>query len=146
MIESLVLEYHTSLVSKKSFTNDSEVAPPSAYLWVVFFLAQHFDFRGNNAKALEWIDKAIAHTPTLSEAHMIKAKILKHAGNYTLAMESMNAARLLDLQDRFVNTKCVKYMLRADEEHQAKETVALFTKVFPRGLRDIGKYGSVGRS
>jgi Tfp pilus assembly protein PilF len=130
VIESLVLEYHSSPSSAtKSFPNDTEVAPPSAFLWVMYFLAQHFDFRGNNARALEWIDKAIEHTPTLTESYMIKAKILKHAGNYTKAMETMDQARLLDLQDRFVNTKATKYMLRANEDQRARDTVAMFTKV-----------------
>lgn len=37
---------------------------------------------------------------------------------------------MLDLQDRFLNTKCAKYRLRAGLEEEAQEVFGLFTKVF----------------
>ena len=51
--------------------------PPSAILWVWFFLAQHFDKCGDHRRALEYIDKSIDHTPTHIELYMLKSKIYK---------------------------------------------------------------------
>ena len=50
---------------------------PTTLLWVLHFLAQHFDLLGDSFKALEFINKAIEHTPTLLELLLVKAKILK---------------------------------------------------------------------
>lgn len=47
------------------------------HVWLNFFLAQHYDIAGDQAKALEHVNKAIEHTPTVIELYMIKAKILK---------------------------------------------------------------------
>jgi len=43
----------------------------------------------------------------------------------------MNQARLLDLQDRFINSKSTKYLLRNDQLQRADEVVGLFAKVRP---------------
>ncbi|KAI9324644.1 NMDA receptor-regulated protein 1-domain-containing protein [Zopfochytrium polystomum] len=134
VIESLVHGYEASLKKSQTFepieadAESVELEPPSALLWVLYFLAQHYDFCGNQAKALTYIDEAIAHTPTLVELQMIKAKILKHVGDPQSAMECMDAARKLDLQDRFINSKCTKYMLRNDQVQQAESTISLFCR------------------
>src|SRR5690606_15547617 len=99
---------------------ESADEPPTALLWVLYFLAQHADHDGNADKALAYINRAIEHTPTLVELYMTKGRILKHAGDLTGAMEAMNEARELDLQDRFINSKCVKYMLRANKMEEAE--------------------------
>lgn len=46
-------------------------------------------------------------------------------------MDCMNTARELDLQDRFINTICTKYMLRNDQQKLAEDTIGLFTRVRP---------------
>ena len=51
--------------------------PPTVLLWVLVFLAQHYDMLHKTTTALEYIDKAIDHTPTHIELYMIKSKILK---------------------------------------------------------------------
>jgi hypothetical protein len=40
----------------------------------------------------------------------------------------MNKAREMDFQDRYINTKHVKYLFRSDEPEKAVEIAALFTK------------------
>ena len=50
---------------------------PTVLLWTRCYLAQHYDILGNTKLALEYIDKALEHTPTLIEAYMIKARIYK---------------------------------------------------------------------
>ena len=56
---------------------DECAAAPSVELWLLHYLAQHYDHIGQSAKAVEFIDKAIDHTPTLPELYMVKAKIYK---------------------------------------------------------------------
>ena len=75
------------------------------------------------------LDLAISHTPTLPELYTCKARVLKRSGDVYGAARSLNDARLLDLQDRFLNTKCAKYRLRAGLSDEAQEIFGLFTKV-----------------
>lgn len=91
-------------------------------------MAQFYDKEGQLTKALDTINLAIKHSPTVVELLMTKARIFKHAGNPSAAMDAMNEARLLDLQDRFVNSKCTKYMIQNDEIKLAEETISLFTR------------------
>ncbi|KAG0207111.1 N-alpha-acetyltransferase 16, NatA auxiliary subunit [Mortierella sp. GBA30] len=128
-VEKLALGYLAALDKSNGFDySRSTVEPPTALLWTLYFLAQHFDFKRNTDQALEYINRAIEHTPTLVELYMTKGRILKHAGDHVAALEALNEARELDLQDRFINTKCVKYMLRADKMAEAEKTVVLFTR------------------
>ncbi|KAF9116161.1 N-alpha-acetyltransferase 16, NatA auxiliary subunit [Mortierella sp. AM989] len=128
-IEKLVLGYLAALDKSKGFDHSgSTVEPPTALLWTLYFLAQHFDFQRNTDQALGYINRAIEHTPTLVELYMAKGRILKHAGDLIGAMGALNEARELDLQDRFINSKCTKYMLRADKMAMAEETVVLFAR------------------
>lgn len=60
---------------------------------------------------------------------MVKARVLKRLGDYYGAALCMDEARLLDLQDRFLNTKCAKYRFRAGLVDEANEILGLFTKV-----------------
>ena len=41
----------------------------------------------------------------------------------------MDEARSLDTADRYVNCKCAKYQLRANQVEKAEETCGLFTRV-----------------
>lgn len=109
-----------------SSTDSSSKEAPTSYLWTLYFLAQSYDRRRNLTRATELIDEALAHTPTLVELHLTKARILKHSGAVQLAAEQMNVARELDLQDRFINTKSTKYYLRADQNGEAINTISLF--------------------
>ena len=102
---------------------------PSEYIWALYFLAQHYSFLGNHKKAVELLDEAIAHTPTLPELYMFKARVLKRAGDPFGAAKNMDLGRTLDLQDRFLNTKAGKYRLRAGLVEEAVELFGLFTKV-----------------
>ncbi|KAF9408017.1 N-alpha-acetyltransferase 15, NatA auxiliary subunit [Podila epigama] len=138
-MENLVLGYLDALTKSKGFDHSGAITePPTALLWTLYFLAQHFDLKRETDKALGYINRAIEHTPTLVELHMTKGRILKHAGDYVAAMNCVNEARELDLQDRFINSKCTKYMLRADKIAEAEKTVVLFTRAdLPSPLDDL---------
>jgi peptide alpha-N-acetyltransferase len=130
VIGEIVLSYEANLLEFSKFHRDDPdpPEPPSAILWVWFFLAQHFDMIGNQVRALEFIEKAIDHTPTHIELYMLKSKICKHCGDLEGAAYWMDEARSMDTADRFVNCKCVKYLLRINEIDRAIEMAGLFTR------------------
>lgn len=108
-----------------STSNDE---PPSSYLWTLLFLAQYYSQIGQHQLAMDYIESAIAHTPTLPELYMNKARILKRSGAFEAASHAMEDARLLDGQDRFLNSKDAKYKLRIGDVDGAEKVMGLFTK------------------
>ncbi|KAI0747030.1 NMDA receptor-regulated protein 1a [Daedaleopsis nitida] len=121
----------TSILSALSHPPTSPCPPetdPTMYIWTLYFLAQHHSFLGRHKKAVELLDEAVTHTPTLPELYMFKARVLKRAGDPFGAAKCMDFARALDLQDRFLNTKGGKYRMRAGLIEEAVEVFGLFTK------------------
>jgi len=102
---------------------------PANYLWTLYFLAQHYSYLSQHSEAFSLLNIALDHTPTLPELYMLKGRILKRIGDYVGAASAMNDARSLDGQDRFLNTKCGKYLLRAGMVDEAICIFGLFTKV-----------------
>ncbi|XP_059129272.1 N-alpha-acetyltransferase 16, NatA auxiliary subunit isoform X2 [Peromyscus eremicus] len=130
IIQELVTNYEASLKMNGFFSpyENGEKEPPTTLLWVQYFLAQHFDKLGQYLLALEYINAVIASTPTLIELFYIKAKIYKHIGNLKEAAKWMDEAQSLDTADRFINSKCAKYMLRANLIKEAEEMCSKFTR------------------
>nr|XP_036854502.1 N-alpha-acetyltransferase 15, NatA auxiliary subunit isoform X3 [Manis javanica] len=130
IIEELVVGYETSLKSCRLFhpNDDGKEEPPTTLLWVQYYLAQHYDKIGQPSIALEYINTAIESTPTLIELFLVKAKIYKHAGNIKEAARWMDEAQALDTADRFINSKCAKYMLKANLIKEAEEMCSKFTR------------------
>ncbi|XP_036788293.1 N-alpha-acetyltransferase 16, NatA auxiliary subunit isoform X3 [Manis pentadactyla] len=130
IIQELVTNYEASLKTCDFFSpyENGEKEPPTTLLWVQYFLAQHFDKLGQYSLALDYINAAIASTPTLIELFYMKAKIYKHIGNLKEAAKWMDEAQSLDTADRFVNSKCAKYMLRANMIKEAEEMCSKFTR------------------
>lgn len=130
IIQELVTNYEASLKKCDLFSpyESGEKEPPTTLLWVQYFLAQHFDKLGQYSLALDYINAAIASTPTLIELFYMKAKIYKHIGNLREAAKWMDEAQSLDTADRFVNSKCAKYMLRANMIKEAEEMCSKFTR------------------
>ncbi|KAI0689172.1 NMDA receptor-regulated protein 1-domain-containing protein [Cytidiella melzeri] len=111
-----------------STPSTSVAEPPTTYLWTLYFLAQHYSHVSQHEKALQLLAEALEHTPTLPELLMLKARVLKRLGDPYGAAKCMDEARVLDLQDRFLNTKCGKYRLRAGMNEEAQDVLGLFTK------------------
>ena len=55
--------------------DDEEEQDPTVQLWLYYFQAQHNLFQRKVKEALEFVNKAIAHTPTLLELYCLKGKI-----------------------------------------------------------------------
>jgi peptide alpha-N-acetyltransferase len=132
--QQVIQDIVDSLREKYAATTDttsprSKELEPTTYLWILYFLAQHYSYLSHQSKALTLLDIAIEHTPTLPELHMLRGKVMKRAGDCFGAAKSVNEARILDGQDRFLNTKCGKYLLRAGMVDEAMSILGLFTKV-----------------
>lgn len=56
----------------------------------------------------------------------------QHAGNIKEAARWMDEAQALDTADRFINSKCAKYMMKASLIKDAEEMCSKFTRVRPR--------------
>ncbi|CAH1394311.1 unnamed protein product [Nezara viridula] len=131
IIENLVLGYARCLKTFGTFGSKGNLEhkePPSALLWTYYFLAQHYDHFRKLDKALECINEAIDHTPTLIELFITKARIYKHAGDVYEAYRWVDEAQALDTADRYINSKCAKYMLRANMVKEAEEICSKFTR------------------
>lgn len=53
----------------------------------------------------------------------------QHAGNIQEAARWMDEAQALDTADRFINSKCAKYLLKAGLIKEAEEMCSKFTRV-----------------
>ncbi|XP_069457332.1 N-alpha-acetyltransferase 16, NatA auxiliary subunit isoform X6 [Ovis canadensis] len=141
IIQELVTNYETSLKTCDFFSpyENGEKEPPTTLLWVQYFLAQHFDKLGQYSLALDYINAAIASTPTLIELFYMKAKIYKHMGNLREAVKWMDEAQSLDTADRFINSKCAKYMLRANMIKEAEEMCSKFTREGTSAMENLNE-------
>jgi hypothetical protein len=80
IIQSLILQYKDALKAHCHFSDedkDKPQEPASALLWNYYYISQHYDFLGYTQKALDEIDAAIYHTPTLIELFVTKGRIYK---------------------------------------------------------------------
>ena len=102
---------------------------PCTCLWSFYMAANHYRHLENFEKALEMIDTAIEHTPTTVELYMTKARILKKLDRIQDAASLLLDATKMDLADRYINTKCVKYLFRAGRQKEANENASLFARV-----------------
>jgi N-alpha-acetyltransferase 15/16, NatA auxiliary subunit len=136
IIQDLAESYLASLKQSSTFPpklgSESPKEAPTTLLWTLHFLALHFSHPKSHRDlptSLELIEEAIRHTPTLVELHLSKARFLKYKGDLNGAVDAIMVAREIDLQDRFVNSKVGKYLLRADRNDEALEILKEFTRV-----------------
>ncbi|KAJ8141571.1 hypothetical protein OY671_005267 [Metschnikowia pulcherrima] len=127
-------------VVQQFYEKDVPQLPPPVFVWTSYFLAQHYLYLNDLASATRHIDAALAHSPTLVELYIVKARIVKHTGDFEKASQIMQEGRSLDLQDRFINSKATKYLMRANKVEEAIDCVSLFTKLEDgaiNGLKDL---------
>ncbi|KAH8928671.1 N-terminal acetyltransferase A, auxiliary subunit [Atractiella rhizophila] len=112
---------------------------PMAYVWTLHLLAHLYLYHPTSQplRALKLLEIALGHTPCLPDLYLAKARVLKHCNNPALAAEVMVQARELDHQDRFLNTKAGKYLLRAGRREDAIEVVKEFTRKDADTIEDL---------
>lgn len=118
----------TNSDSAPTGSSEKEQEAECTFLWILHYLAQHYDRIGLHKKALEYIGRAIEMSPKTIECYLVKARILKHRGDVVSAVKVADEVRNLDLADRYLNTKCTKYSLRANNVSQAEASISLFTR------------------
>ncbi|KAH0624447.1 hypothetical protein JD844_031877 [Phrynosoma platyrhinos] len=90
-------------------------------------------------KTCDLFSPYVASTPTLIELFYLKAKIYKHVGNLKEAAKWMDEAQSLDTADRFINSKCAKYMLRANMVKDAEEMCSKFTREGTSAMENLNE-------
>ncbi len=136
---NLIDGYITSLESQSKFpkeisdTNNSDngnkdIQPPSTLLWTWYLRAELYDLTGQYEEGINLTTKCLNQTPTAVDIYELQGKLYDHAGDIEKAVSATNEGRLLDKQDRYINNQTVKYLLRAGNEKEALETMALFTR------------------
>jgi hypothetical protein len=73
IIEDMLLDHLESMQKKNTLSGEDEEQDPTIELWLLYFLAQHNHFLRNFDKSIEYINLAIAHTPTVVELYVLKA-------------------------------------------------------------------------
>lgn len=101
---------------------------PSVTPWAALLAARHADETGDASAAVGALEAAIAHTPTVIDLYVAKARCLKHSGSLAAAADALDYARSLDLADRYLNTKATKYQLRAGRPDVADATIGMFVR------------------
>lgn len=97
-------------------------------LWVRLYLAQHHDHLRHTEEALKYVDACLKMNPSLIEAHSVRARVLRHAGDLAGAAHAADTARGMDLSDRYLNCLAVKAYFRAGNVDEAERLAALFTR------------------
>lgn len=87
IIENVLLTNLVCLEKESKFADSEKIESPCCLLWDYMLLAQHYDRINQLDKALEFVNKAISHTPTLIELYLVKAKIYKHKFDHKVAFE-----------------------------------------------------------
>ena len=129
IIESEIFEYLSSMRTNCSFPRSTEIwEDPTILVWLLALCAQHKDSLKSHEEALELINTAIEHTNTLPELYMMKARMLKHLLRMEEAVEAFEEARYIDLGDRYLSARSVKYHIRINEFEKAESIMALFSK------------------
>lgn len=124
----LVDGYIDSLLSSAKFPGQKEEESPSTILWTWYLRACLHEFAGEYVEGLEVLEKCLVHTPTAVDVYERKARLLKLSGVIEGAAECLDVGRELDKQDRYINNKTTKYLLRANRDEDARNRISLFTR------------------
>ncbi|KRY92724.1 N-alpha-acetyltransferase 16, NatA auxiliary subunit [Trichinella pseudospiralis] len=116
-----------------SFLPETEIEAPCTLLWLYYYLALHFDYLNKVDNALMYVNKGIEHTPTLVELYM-------HAGNMVEAAHWIEEAQSLDTADRYINSKCAKYMLQAG---RIEDGIFMCSKFIREGLSSVESFSEM---
>ena len=129
VIDKIVNEFLVNLQNVSSFeASGSPKESPTTLLWMYYYISQHCDYKEEYQKALDYVNAAIDHTPTLIELFTLKGKIYKHAGDPEEAVKWLDEAQSMDTADRYINCKAAKYMLRANKVPDAEVMCGKFTR------------------
>lgn len=105
-------EIQNSLEKNLTFPNKDEPEFPTVIMYIYYLNAHHHLRIKNYTKGLELIGKAIEHTPTFVESHILKAKLLSKQLKYGEAAKVLCEAQQFDEADRYLTNATSKALLR----------------------------------
>ena len=121
--------YQENINAESVLEKDDQIQQdPTVYLWLMYFISNHYLFIKDVDNALKYVNMAIEHTPTLIDLYTLKGKIYQVAGDRTRAAELFEEARILDQADRALNAIAAVYQVKAGQVQQGEDTIAIFFK------------------
>jgi hypothetical protein len=91
-----------------------------------FYITQQAISYLDRALKLQTSSGALAEQTDQVDFIRFKARIIKHSGDLLAAADMMDSARKLELNDRYINNKTVKYLIRAGKMDLAVNVASLF--------------------
>lgn len=126
---------------KRSILNEifSEIASKAADEDAVMhtILSQHHSHAGCWEAALRHLQLATSQSSPSADVFYFAAKVHRRMGKMEEAADCMSMASQLDKSDRFLNSKTVKYYLRAGRVDEAKSLACVFVKKGADQLQDL---------
>ncbi|PPS94787.1 N-terminal acetyltransferase A auxiliary subunit with TPR repeat [Cryptosporidium hominis] len=131
-----LIGYLIKLDSKKKFLIHSELnnivseyenlyekgeADKDELITLYLIYSQHLDCIGLSLEGLNYIEKALKLDDKKPDAFNIKRRLLKHLYRFDEATNAINHARLMDINDRYLNTRTICACLENGDFNEAKE-------------------------
>jgi len=133
----LAVTDYQSLTGEPSETKEQ----PQVLLWALLFASKLHNSLKNYDLALQLAEEGIEHTPTVPDLYLSKASVLKKTNKVAQATELTEEARKLDLNDRYLNNKHAKYLLKNNQVTEAEEIMGLFSR--ERGVLNMHEMQSM---
>ncbi|KAH8582561.1 n-terminal acetyltransferase [Cryptosporidium sp. chipmunk genotype I] len=91
-----------------------------------FIYSQHLDCMGLPLEGLSYIEKALKLDDTKPDGFNIKRRLLKHLYRFEEATKAIDHARLMDTNDRYLNTRTICACLENGDFDKAEELLKKF--------------------
>ncbi|KAJ1608720.1 putative n-terminal acetyltransferase [Cryptosporidium canis] len=91
-----------------------------------YIYSQHLDCMGLPQDGLGYIEKAIGLDDSRPDGFNIKRRLLKHLFRFEEAFEAIDHARLMEKNDKYLNTRTVCASLEIGNFEKAKELLQIF--------------------
>lgn len=100
-----------------------------------YIYSQHLDCMGLPLEGLDYIEKSLKLDDSRPDGFNIKRKLLKHLYRFEEAQDAIDHARLMEKNDKYLNTRTICACLENGQFEKAKELL----KVFMTYISDISK-------
>lgn len=125
-IDEMFKKNMESLENTKKLVGDEEENDPTALLFALYQYSYFLYYNKEYERSLEFINKAIEHSPTYADLYVLKAKILKKQGNIKQASETAILYQGMDTADRCLATSAVIILHKAGKIIKADEIFKTF--------------------
>ncbi|OII73964.1 acetyltransferase [Cryptosporidium ubiquitum] len=124
--KSLIHTELNKIVSESESLYEKAQFGKNELITLYYIYSQHLDCMGFSLEGLNYIEKALKLDETRPDGFYIKRKLLKHLYRFEEAMEMIDHARLIDINDRYLNTRTICACLESGNFDKAKELLKKF--------------------